>query len=355
MDSRKRTEKPEPEGPDLAAQKRGKRKGHSKITTGMRIAVALGIVMAFVLLIAIRDDIEATVIFSAAAFPVTFLGAVATVILSKKNNYIEQISGYFCMFFFTFGGVFFILGIVCLALKSVMPETSADIASEISEPAAAVSVAANDREFHRMQFFFEKDMTFKNLVYYTYGEEIPEDEWGPVLENFVFDELRKGEFPSRYMADPDRLNTGAYAELTARANNYHGSYEKIKDDDIDAKDKYHFLEISVNAREAANEEYVTVSNSWSWLWGSEEMRDWMDRCAATETDEEEKQQFVEQARDYNRDILHAGWNILEIGMALTEGLDKRAMGKMAEAYRWERDHFPEEGTDYDAIIRVFEN
>ena len=81
MDSRKRTEKPEPEGPDLAAQKRGKRKGHSKITTGMRIAVALGIVMAFVLLIAIRDDIEATVIFSAAAFPVTFLGAGATVSL----------------------------------------------------------------------------------------------------------------------------------------------------------------------------------------------------------------------------------------------------------------------------------
>ena len=54
MDSRRERKNPGPEGPDLAAQEeREKGKDILKSPQGMRIAVALGIVMAFVLLIAL--------------------------------------------------------------------------------------------------------------------------------------------------------------------------------------------------------------------------------------------------------------------------------------------------------------
>ena len=205
-----------------------------------------------------------------------------------------------------------------------------------------------------MTFNYEDDVLIENLEYYIDGQMISQNDRKNVLCAFFQEHIGDG-LPKKYETNETKLNSGAYAKYTNQANAYFQSYEAVKDIDIETGDKLLLILKARTYRGKANEEYITEENSWNFIWDCLAANEVLSTCIVDSTDEDEIKEYQALMKECNRDIMCAAWNILRIRYHFDHTVDAGAKEKLKEAYKWERDHAPESGVDYDMLIWAVEN
>lgn len=262
------------------------------------------------------------------------------------------------------GAVFLAVFIICSFIFLLLPyeketkESSPESPENppgLEEETAPVLVSERQASFQRMPFDFEKDVVFKNIVYYVDGNPVSEDKMAQKIEDFIWEQIKTAGFPERYESDAEKLNQGSYAAYTQEANEYFKAYKSVEAYKIDAEYKAVFLRKARENRKAADREYTTKENCWNIIWDCDAMMNVLSVQCLKEADDEKRKQLEGEIKECNRDILCAAWNILLIQYMLTGETDQGARNEMVKAYKWEKAHAPDEGVNYDALIDAFEN
>lgn len=251
-------------------------------------------------------------------------------------------AGLFCVCILTFG-----------TWTGVRNKNASEADNTLEPQEKSVLVNENERNFQQMPFDFAKDVLVENLEYYIDGQKISNEDRKYILHTFFKGHIQDG-LPEKYESDEEKLNSGLYAKFTTKANAYFNSYKAVKDYNIEAEDKLLLASKARKYRKDANGEYVTEDNSWNLIWESIATRDELLICIADSTDEDEIREWKVQMKESNRDVMNAAWNILRIRYFFNKTVDAIAKEKLVEAYQWERDHMPESGVDYDALIGAVE-
>ena len=212
-----------------------------------------------------------------------------------------------------------------------------------------------EEQYVAKQFVYESDVLFGDLVYYVDGHEIEKNDRSSALEGLIRKNLNCGKLPERYEDDENKLNSGVYANKTHIANDYYDSYTSVKDKDIERKYKLAFCKNARDNRKGADDEYVTIENSINLVWACVAERYELGLCIAEEENAEQINELENEAKECNREIMKAVWNIMLIEYCLGREINKDMATELVEAYEWERDHKPVDGIDYNEIIDAFKN
>lgn len=339
----------------MAAEKKTKKKGKKdsrktknridkKMLFGGMMAAVLGIIVAGLWIYRGLNGEEGAAIFTIVATAGTALASR----LTKHKAFFKRAIIIICVFFLFYGGGL-IVG------KIVIKDEIEDIQNLEEVVTKKEETEGNEEEYKVKTFTYEEDVLFEDLVYYVDGCEIKKDDTKIVLKNFIKKNLFCGKLPERYEDDKEQLNNGVYAKKTKIGSDYYESYKCIKSRDIKEEHKLLFAkEARKNMKEADNE-YVTIENSRNIVWACEATRQELWLCIDEINDEEEINEWKDESKECNREIMKAVWNILQIEFCLGREISRDMKNKLIEAYEWERDHMPEKNVNYDELINAFKD
>lgn len=354
MRNRKKTHKKNPENAPEGPERR-KRAKESKTKYG--IGIYIGIVFALVGTIFLAwnwffkvSDGEIGIGDAIAA--VVGLATVVGIFLGKEKLRLKW-KGLLAYVVLACAGLFCVCILVFGTWTGIRNKSVSEAGNTLESQEKTAFANENERNFQQMPFDFDKDVLVKNLEYYIDGQKISDENREHVLRDFFKGHIQDG-LPEKYERDEEKLNSGLYARYTIKANAYFDSYKAVKDYNIEAEDKLLLASKARKYRKDANDEYVTEDNSRNLIWESIAVRDELLVCIADSTDEEKIREWKAEMKECNRDVMNSAWNILKIRYFFDKTVDGTAKEKMAEAYRWERDHMPESGVDYDALIGAVE-
>lgn len=279
------------------------------------------------------------------------IAGLRTLSKNRRNNFVFIV----CIFFIIFGIVLFLCKIIISNTANNIENAVEETVYEETEEEQAEEHEKKEEEYVAKEFIYKTDVLFSDLVYYIDGHEIEKNDRNGILEGFIYDSLNCGNLPERYEGDSDKLNSGVYAEKTHDANEYYDCYIAVKDKAIERTYKIAFLRIARESRKDADEEYVTIENNINLVWACEAERTELGLCIAGEVNAEKIKEWEIEAKECNRDIMIAIWNVLVMEKCLGREINKDMAIKLIESYEWERDHEPEDGVDYNEIIDAFKN
>lgn len=270
--------------------------------------------------------------------------------LTKYKVFFERVRIIIVIFFLFYGSGLFVGKIV---VKNGTENIQNSEELERIEEDIEENIDENEEEYVVKTFIYKEDVLFEDLVYYVDGHEIKKDETEDVLKNFIKENLFCGELPERYEDDKEKLNSGVYAKETNTASDYFESYKYVKAKDIKEEHKLLLVNEARKNRKEADNEYVTIENSRNLVWACEATRQELWLCIDGTIDEEQINKWKDEAKECNKEIMEATWNILQIEFYFGMEISEDMVAKLVEAYKWERDHTPEKNVDYDELINAF--
>lgn len=337
----------------MAAKKKTSKKGikvnrktdnkiDKKMLFGGIIAAVLGIIVAVLWICRSLGGEEALAIL-------TIIATASSAVMSKLTKYkvfFEKAAIIICIFFCFYGsGLFVGMIVVKNGSENIQnPEEPVTIGEDTEE---------NEEEYIAKTFIYKADVLFQDLVYYMDGHEIKENDTEVVLKDFIKKNLFCGQLPERYEDDKEQLNSGVYAKKTQTASDYFESYKYVKTRNIKEEHKLLFANEARKNRKEADNEYVTIENSRNLVWACEATRQELWLCIDETNDEDEINEWKDECRECNREIMEAAWNILQIEFCLGMEISEDMVDKLVEAYEWERDHMPDANVNYDELINAF--
>lgn len=333
-------------------EKKGKKVHKNENVNERRVVIFAGIAVAVLATVAAvlwnkksLGGEEALAIFTIIGGAVTAVRAAK----SKNNGYYVVIL--ICVFFICFGSVFFI--------SRLMASNEADNIDNEEKPTVDENQekesGKEEEQYVAKEFVYESDVLFGDLMYYVNGRKIEKNDRSSAMEELIRKNLNCGKLPERYEDDENKLNSGVYAQKTHIANDYYDSYTSVKDKDIERKYKLAFCKNARDNRKGANDEYVTIENSINLVWACVAERDELGLCMAEEEDAEQIDEWENEAKECNREIMKTVWNIMLIQYCLGSEINSGMATELVEAYEWERDHKPDDGVDYNEIIDAFKH
>lgn len=287
----------------------------------------------------------------------TIIATASSTVISKLTHYkvfFERVAIIIGIFFLSYGiGLFVGKIVVENRMENVQnPEEQTTIREDKEEDGEEYE-GEHEEEYVAKTFIYKADVLFKDLVYYMDGHEIKKGGTEVALKNFIKENLFCGKLPEHYEDDKGKLNSGVYAKKTHIASEYFESYKDVKDRDIKEEHKLLLANEARKNRKEADHEYVTVENSRNLVWACEATRQELWLCIDETNDKEKINEWQDEAKECNREIMEAVWNILQIEFFLGMEISEDMAAKLVEAYEWERNHMPEEDVDYDELINAF--
>lgn len=333
-------------------EKEGKKVHKNENAKGRRTVIFIGIIATVLAAVAAVLWCKKSLGGEEALAIFTIIGGSAAAIREAKlNNKGHNVVILICVFFISFGILLFISKLMISNAADSIDNEERSTVDEYQEE----ETGEEEEQYVAKQFVYALDVLFEDLMYYVDGHAIEKNYISSTLEELIYKSLNCGKLPERYEDDENKLNSGVYAKKTHIANEYYDSYMSVKDKNIERKYKLAFCKNARDNRKGANDEYVTIENSINLVWACVAERYELGLCIAEEENAEQINEWENEAKECNREIMKTVWNIMLIEYCLGREINKDMARELVEAYEWERDHKPVDGIDYNEIINAFKN